>query len=57
MKAKVTEKFLGVKDGEIYPVEFKPGDEIEGSLAAEMVKAGKAIDPDAKPEPEPKPKK
>lgn len=33
MKAKVTKAFPGVRDGQIYPERFKPGDIVEGDLA------------------------
>lgn len=33
MKAKVTQGFPGVPDGAIYPVQFSPGDDVEGDLA------------------------
>lgn len=34
MQAKVTVEFSGVPDGEIHPRKFKPGDTVEGELAA-----------------------
>lgn len=46
--AKVTVEFKGAKDGEIYPTEFKVGDELEGELAAAMVAAGYAVDEEKK---------
>ena len=33
MKAKVIKPFRGVKDGEIMPIDFAVGDEVEGDLA------------------------
>lgn len=42
MRAKVTKFFPGVKDGEIYPQDFLPGDEVEGDLAKTAVEAGNA---------------
>lgn len=40
MKAIVTKAFPGVKDGEVYPVDFKPGDEVEGDLGRVAVAEG-----------------
>lgn len=40
MKAKVTKAFMGVPDGSIYPIQFNPGDEVEGDLAREVIAAG-----------------
>lgn len=37
---KATKEFKGVKDGEIYPTEFKPGDEIPPELEAAAVEVG-----------------
>jgi hypothetical protein len=42
MRAKVTKQFNGVKDGEIYPQTFLPGDEVTGDLAWEAQGAGNA---------------
>lgn len=41
-RATVTAAFDGVRDGDVYPVPFNPGDEIEGNLAAAMIDAGLA---------------
>ncbi len=38
--AKVTTEFMGAKDGEVYPTQFKPGDIVEGDLAAVAVREG-----------------
>jgi len=35
---KVIKQFDGVKDGEVYPVTFNPGDEVTGDLAAVAIK-------------------
>lgn len=40
MKTIVTTPFLGVPDGQVHPIEFAPGDEVHGELAAEAVAAG-----------------
>lgn len=40
---KATKEFKGVKDGEIYPTVFKPGDEIPPELEAAAVELG-AVD-------------
>ena len=40
---KAIKPFKGVKDGEIYPTEFKPGDEIPPELEAAAVELG-AVD-------------
>lgn len=45
---KAIKSFKGVKDGDIYPTEFKPGDEIPPELEAAAVELGAA---DAKKEP------
>lgn len=37
---KATKEFKGVKDGEIYPTEFKPGDEIPPELEAAALELG-----------------
>jgi hypothetical protein len=42
--AKVTVAFSGVPDGEIYPKDFAPGDEVHGDLAAVAVREGWAED-------------
>lgn len=39
---KAIKPFKGVKDGEIYPTEFKPGDEIPPELEAAAVELGAA---------------
>lgn len=39
-KAIVTQPFAGCRDGELHPVDFAEGDEIEGDLASAMVAAG-----------------
>jgi hypothetical protein len=38
MKAIVSQPFLGVEDGEIYPREFAEGDPVTGDLAAVAVR-------------------
>lgn len=45
---KATKTFKGVKDGDIYPTEFKAGDEIPPELEAAAVELGAA---DAKKDP------
>ena len=45
---KATKEFKGVKAGEIYPTEFKPGDEIPSELEAAALELGAA---EAKKEP------
>ncbi len=40
MEAKVTSPFKGVRDGEIYPVDFNVGDTVEGELAGVAVREG-----------------
>jgi hypothetical protein len=40
---KVKETFLGVPDGEIYPIEFKIDDLVTGDLAKVAVKEGWAV--------------
>ncbi|CUB01271.1 hypothetical protein [Comamonas thiooxydans] len=45
---KATKPFKGVKDGDIYPTEFKAGDEIPPELEAAAIELGAA---DAKKEP------
>nr|BDD44155.1 hypothetical protein 22 [bacterium] len=42
-KTTVTQSFNGVKDGEVYPVTFQPGDEVTGQLAEIAVKEGWAV--------------
>jgi hypothetical protein len=42
-KAKVTKEFYGAPDGEHYPKNFYPGDEITGSLAEAQIEAGNAV--------------
>lgn len=44
---KATKPFKGVKDGDIYPTEFAPGDEIPPELEAAAIELGAA---DAKKE-------
>lgn len=44
MRATVTSDFSGVPDGEIHPRTFKPGDTVEGELAAVAVEQGWAED-------------
>lgn len=39
-KAVVTLPFSGCRDGELHPVPFVEGDEIEGELAGAMIAAG-----------------
>lgn len=39
---KATKTFKGVKDGEIYPTEFAPGDEIPPELEAAAIELGAA---------------
>jgi pectate lyase len=38
--AKVVTAFMGVPDGEVYPKEFAPGDEVHGDLGAVAVREG-----------------
>ena len=45
---KAIKAFKGVKDGDIYPTEFAPGDEIPPELEAAAIELGAA---DAKKEP------
>lgn len=47
--AKVVKAFSGCPDGEIYPREFKPGDEVTGGLAAAAVREGWAVEANASP--------
>lgn len=42
MRAEVLVGFVGVKDGEIYPRKWQPGDEIDGDLAKSAVQSGHA---------------
>lgn len=37
---KAIKEFKGVKDGDIYPTEFKPGDEIPPELEAAAIELG-----------------
>ncbi len=39
---KAIKAFKGVKDGEIYPTEFEPGDEVPPELEAAAVELGAA---------------
>ena len=39
---KASKPFKGVKDGDIYPTEFKPGDEIPAELEAAALELGAA---------------
>ena len=39
---KATKAFKGVKEGEIYPAEFNPGDEIPPELEAAAIELGAA---------------
>lgn len=41
--ARVTKEFVGVKDGEVYPTEFKIGDEVDGELAVIALKERWAV--------------
>lgn len=50
--AKVIAAFAGVPDGEVYPKEFAPGDEIHGDLAAVAVREGWAEETEAETVPE-----
>jgi hypothetical protein len=50
--AKVTVAFSGVPDGEIYPKDFAPGDEVHGDLAAVAVREGWAEDSESTKEAE-----
>lgn len=43
---KVIKAFLGVKDGEVIPQEFQPGDEVDGDLGAVAVREGWAEESD-----------
>lgn len=43
---KVIKAFLGVKDGEVIPQEFQPGDEVNGDLGAVAVREGWAEESD-----------
>jgi len=52
MKATVIKAFRGAKDGEHYPVEFKPGDTVEGELAKVAVAEKWARVGKGKPAPE-----
>lgn len=49
MEATVTTPFKGVRDGEIYPVDFAVGDPVEGNLGAIAVREGWAEQAGAKP--------
>lgn len=40
MKATVIKEFLGVRDGEVIPVTFAPGDSVEGDLAVNAISGG-----------------
>jgi hypothetical protein len=40
MKATVIQKFMGVRDGMVYPEPFKPGDVVEGALAKTAIQGG-----------------
>lgn len=40
--ARVTTAFRGVRDGEVHPRQWQPGDEIFGDLAREAVRGGQA---------------
>jgi hypothetical protein len=40
--ARVTTSFRGVRDGEVHPRLWQPGDEISGDLAREAVRGGQA---------------
>ena len=42
-RARVTSAFRGVRDGEIHPRQWAPGDEISGDLAREAVAGGHAV--------------
>lgn len=42
MKAKVIKAFRGVPDGEIYPLEFSVGDELDGEIAIAAINGGLA---------------
>ncbi len=42
--AKVTVAFFGVPDGEVYPREFAPGDEVIGDLSAVAISEGWATE-------------
>lgn len=42
--ATVTKAFKGVPDGDVLPVDFVPGDEVTGDLAAVAVREGWASD-------------
>ena len=44
MPAVVIKPFLGVRDGEVYPVQFAPGDIVEGDLAECFKASGIAVD-------------
>lgn len=41
---KASKPFKGVKDGDIYPTEFKPGDDIPPELEAAALELGAAED-------------
>lgn len=47
---KAIKDFKGVKDGEIYPTEFKPGDEIPPELESAALELG-AAEAEGKKEP------
>lgn len=46
---KASKPFKGVKDGDIYPTEFKPGDEIPPELEAAAVELGAADNESSNP--------
>jgi hypothetical protein len=41
---KVIKEFLGCKDGDVYPVQFAVGDDVEGDLAEVALREGWAED-------------
>ena len=41
--AKVIKDFLGVKDGDVYPTEFKVDDDVQGELATLAIKEKWAV--------------
>lgn len=59
MRAEVVREFKGVRDGEVHPRLFRPGDIIAGDLAKAEVRAGRAqyieAAPRNKAEPPPSP--